>query len=622
MPSDPVSPATEVQQALAELSRLRRFAGPPTQFWPTFIATAGALLGAVRGVLILRDKAQPENWKKLGDWSGNGHADRSVLTFTRVLTELAEQSASGLGITRPLGDSALPGAKHFAIAARLQLQQSEEVCIAAFLLLDVTPTQANEALLRLQLAADVPASYQASQVSEQAKGDVDKFASTLDLLVLVNAEQRFLAAAMALCNGLATRHRCDRVSLGWLEKGYIRLKAISRTEKFDRKMSAVLALEVAMEEAFDQDEEILWPAPEGAVVIARDHEKFARDQAAGNVVSVPLRVDNKAVAVLTCERASSPFTALEVQQLRLTADQSARRLSDLKKHDRWFGARWTTAAQEKLGKLVGPEHTGAKLLAIVISAVLLFLVLPVWPYRVEANFILRSEDVSFLTAPFEGYIREVRIRPGDALKTGDPLLALNTTDLELEEASALADWNRYQREAEKARAANQLAEMRIAEALAQQSQARLDLVRHRLQQAVIKAPFDGVLVEGDLRQRVGSPVKQGDALFKIAHTENLYVEAEVDERDVHEMLNKSSGEIAFVSQPKLKFPIKVTRLEPAAVVKKEGNVFIVRCAFVEKPASWWRPGMSGVAKISVERRSLLWVLTHRTIDFLRLKLWW
>jgi hypothetical protein len=40
------------------------------------------------------------------------------------------------------------------------------------------------------------------------------------------------------------------------------------------------------------------------------------------------------------------------------------------------------------------------------------------------------------------------------------------------------------------------------------------------------------------------------------------------------------------------------------------------------PESWWRPGMSGLCKLEVERRSLFWILTHRTVDFLRLKLWW
>jgi len=36
---------------------------------------------------------------------------------------------------------------------------------------------------------------------------------------------------------------------------------------------------------------------------------------------------------------------------------------------------------------------------------------------------------------------------------------------------------------------------------------------------------------------------------------------------------------------------------------------------------WWRPGMAGVAKIHVGHRSFLWILTHRTVDFLRMFFW-
>jgi len=32
--------------------------------------------------------------------------------------------------------------------------------------------------------------------------------------------------------------------------------------------------------------------------------------------------------------------------------------------------------------------------------------------------------------------------------------------------------------------------------------------------------------------------------------------------------------------------------------------------------------MSGLCKLKVEKRTLFWILTHRTVDFLRLALWW
>ena len=35
----------------------------------------------------------------------------------------------------------------------------------------------------------------------------------------------------------------------------------------------------------------------------------------------------------------------------------------------------------------------------------------------------------------------------------------------------------------------------------------------------------------------------------------------------------------------------------------------------------WRPGMAGEARVNVEHRRLIWIWTHRVVDWLQLKLW-
>jgi len=614
-----LSPGT-FEAASAELSNLRRWNGPPKEFWPRYLNALAHLSGATKIILLLREAGPQPRWKKLSELALPGTSSRFLVAFTMQSEDIAERCSRNGNLVFPLeeGTNAAP----WVAGLELKLHPAEELCIATFLLPTNSETAAREALVRLHLAADAPAAYQTSQAALQAKADVEKFAFALDLMVQVNAEKRFLAAALALCNGLATHFACDRVSMGWLQGGFIKLRAVSRMERFDRQMAAAKALEIAMEEALDQNEEIVLPRPEGASVVTRDHEAFLQEQNAGHLCSLPLRVEDKAAAVLTCERLARPFNVLELQQLRLCCDQAARRLADLQRRDRWFGARAALAAKEQLAKVVGPEHTWAKVLTLTVTALLAALFLVRVNYRVQGNFLLRSDEVAYLTAPFDGYIEQVPVRPGDPVAMRATLLTLHTNDLALEEASAHADLVRYQREAEKARATNALAEMRIAQALADQAKARLDLVQYRLQQAVITAPFEGVVVEGDLRERLGAPVKQGEALFKVARTRKLYVQAEVNERDIHELRPDAQGEIAFVSQPRLKFPVRVEQIEPAAVPKNRENVFLVRCAFSEGPQPWWRPGMSGVCKLEVGRRSLIWIISHRTVDFLRLKLWW
>ena len=621
MALQPESGGEDLGKALADLAELRRFTGAPKEFWPRLLAALAVLAGASKATLLLKDAASGR-WKTIGDWAENNSASRLVQTFIGQLDSLAAASETSGDALVPLeGASSGRASAHFALVIKQRLLTNQS-CLAAFLLSEFSPAAAHEALLRLQLTADVPRCWQEFLAGEQAKSDITSFARTLDLLAEVNTRTRFLAAALAFCNGLSNNLGCDRVSLGWLVGGYVKLTAISRTEKFNRRMAAAQALEAAMDECLDQDEELLWPAGEGQNVVARDHEKYSREQNIPFLCSVPLRLEGKPVAVLAAERVGSLFTPLEVQQLRLACDQTVRRLSELQRHDRWFGARWATWTKEQLAVVVGPKHTWAKVTSLLVVALLAVLFFVRVPYRVEGNFILKSDEVQSRTAPFDGYIQQVSVRPGDVVKAGDKLLQLNTRELELEESASQADLGRYQREAEKARATNGLAEMRVALALADQSQARLDLVRHRLNEATIKSPLNGVVVEGDLRERLAAPVKQGDLLLKIARIENLYVEAEVNERDVHEILSRRRGEIAFVSQPKFSFPVRIIKIEPAAIAKTEGNVFLVRCELEKGVESWWRPGMSGLCKLSVEKRTLWWILTHRTVDFLRMKLWW
>jgi len=304
-------------QLLAELSRLRRFAGASAEFWPAFVATAGSLIGASRGALVLRDPEQPGRFKKMADWSPDGHGDRAALTFTRTLGEVAETCLKEGSYVQAIENGSLPATRHFVVAASLPLPNQPDQCALTFLLLNATGQQAREAVERLQLIADTPATFQVNYSVLQAKADVEKFAAVLDLMVAINAEKRFLAAALAFCNGIATRYGCDRVSLGWLERGYIRLRAMSRTERFDRNMAAVKLMEMAMEESLDQDEELLWPPPEGTSLVTKDHEKFAREHNVNHHCSLPLRQEDKPLAVLTCERAKKAFSQAEAQKLRL-----------------------------------------------------------------------------------------------------------------------------------------------------------------------------------------------------------------------------------------------------------------------------------------------------------------
>jgi len=609
---------------LEKLGQLRRFAGPAALFWQNYLDVLVALTDASYGLLVRRRAADNPGWRQIAaSPAGPVHPPeaRRFLSHVEVLAGSAVVEGTAMKDT----DSAdSEGLIDQGIAVRIDTDRADDSWVAVLLLRRCTKQTAEEALKRLRVAACIPAYYQDARVGlrPDSAGTSGDPSTVLDLLVLLDAQKKFVSMAMALCNELATRHQCERVALGWEERGYVRVRAISHTEKFVEKMEAVQVLEAAMEEALDQDEEIYWPPLDGETLITRDHGKYALHQSVKHLCSVPLRVDGAVVAVMTLERQAAAFEDTELRMLRISADVAAPRLADLKRRNRWFGARWTSALREKAGKLLGPEHTWAKVGAVLGAIALGVLFIPTFTYRVEAPFILRTEDVSYLSAAFDGFLSTVDAKIGSTVPAGGRLLTLDTRDLLLEEAASLADCDRFAREEEKNRAERQLAEMRISEAQLRQAQAKLELIRHRLAKAEILAPFDAIVIEGDLQKRIGSPVRQGDLLFKIARLDKLYIEARVDERDIQLLKLGAVGEIAFASNPKQKHPIRVVLIEPVAKTAEKGNVFVVRLETTGGVEDWWRPGMSGVSKVEAGDRTLFWTIFHRTIDFLRMFLWW
>jgi len=447
-------------------------------------------------------------------------------------------------------------------------------------------------------------------------------ADTLDLMVLLNKEDRFVAYVMTLCNEIASQFSCSRVSLGYMEGRYIKTQGISHIEKFELKMEAVKSLEAAMEEAFDQDDEIIWPAHSDEWTVNLSHETYSRKYGAENMISLPLRINNIPVAVLSCERFNTPFTLLEIRGLRIMCDQAVRRLFDLKRKDRWFGVRLAGWTRDKLSGLFGVEHTFIKSIGVILSLILIYLFMGKWDYKVQTPCILKTNTLTWLTAPYDGYVSRVNVEVGDIVKEGDSLLGLDTRELILQESSALADLHRFTRTAEKARAENSLADMKIAEARQAQAMAQLNRTRYFLEQAKILAPFSGIVVSGERKDLLGAPVRKGKILFELARLEDYYLRLEVAEEDIHEISTGNQVNISFLSRPKVIFPATVTKIAPMAEVTENGNIFVTRAVFDNPLLPWLRPGMNGIGKIEIEERQIAWILTHRTIDFFRLHRWW
>jgi len=81
-----------------------------------------------------------------------------------------------------------------------------------------------------------------------------------------------------------------------------------------------------------------------------------------------------------------------------------------------------------------------------------------------------------------------------------------------------------------------------------------------------------------------------------------------------------AGTLATLSEPRAKYAFKVDRIVPLGDAKEGANTFRVYADLTNADPRWL-PGVTGEARIDVEKQPYIWVWTHRLVDWVRLKLW-
>jgi RND family efflux transporter MFP subunit len=243
-------------------------------------------------------------------------------------------------------------------------------------------------------------------------------------------------------------------------------------------------------------------------------------------------------------------------------------------------------------------------------------------YRVSARTVIEGSTQAAAVAPFEGYVAQGYVRAGDTVRRGQPLARLDDRDLKLERARWSAEREQLQKRLQVAMAGADRAAMGVLSAQINQAQAQLSLVEEKLARATLIAPFDALVVSGDLSQQIGSPVEQGKLLFEVAPLDGFRVVLQIDDRDIARVASGQHGTLVLSSLPGQSYPFTVRTVTPVATQQDGRNVFRVEAQIDGGArATRLRPGMEGIGKVEVGEQRLLWIWTHGLLDWLRLALW-
>lgn len=449
---------------------------------------------------------------------------------------------------------------------------------------------------------------------------VARLALAADLVATAVQERRFAPSALAVANELAARLGCDRVSIGMEQSGSIEVQAISHNASFDPKTNLVRVIGEAMDEVLDLDVSVVYPATEEDAATAMAHAELAREFKDAAVCSVPLLQDGHAIGVITLERsAGEPFDAPTVEMCKTVGLLLGPILGLKRTNERSEWQRLAEAVAAGARALFGPRHPGVKLLAALGAIAIALLCVASGEYRVSAKTVIEGKVQRAVVAPFEGYIAESPVRAGASVTKGQLIARLDERDLRLERTRLESEREQLLGKHRQALAAFDRASMAMVAAQIGQVEAQLSLVEDKLARARLLAPFDGIIVSGDLSQLLGTPVEQGKVLFQVAPLDAYRVILQVDERDIEQVHVGQPGELALSGMPDQRLNFAVKQITPLSTSEDGRNYFRVEAQI--DGAARLRPGMEGVGKIAVGERKLIWIWTHPLVDWLRLLAW-
>ena len=429
-------------------------------------------------------------------------------------------------------------------------------------------------------------------------------------------------AATSVVTELATRLSCERVSIGFREGRELKLYALSHSARYESRQNLIKRIEAAIEEAADQKETLVYPATDKSTFMLQAHEELAKNHGGSFICTVPLVHHGQVTGGVIFERsaAATAFTPEAIELCEQLAALFAPILEFRRLNDRPLLEKTNELLKSAASGVFGSGHLGLKFVVTVSVLAVMMLTMVQWNYKVSANSVLEGTVERVITAPEEGYIKDAPARPGDLVSAKQTLATLDDRDLKLEKLKWSGKQKQIRKEYREALAGRNRSQIGILRTQLDQAQAQLEILEKKLERTVISAPIGGVIVSGDFTRALGSPVERGQIMYKVSPLDDYRVLLDVDESDVAELSVGMKGELTLSAAAEDTFEIIVDKITPVSEAGDGANYFQVEASLIETP-QFLRPGMQGVSKIEIGERRLLWVLTHKLVDWLRLKLW-
>ncbi|MFT5572832.1 MAG: RND family efflux transporter MFP subunit [Cryomorphaceae bacterium] len=588
------------------------------EFFSAWLDLQCTQIDSVRTGILLAETQADKTFSPAAYWPTAAGVSEAIIEVAR--SSLDEAQALVIDLQKEYGSTLSVNADSVGVSFPVKLQ-GHLVCVVALEIVDKKNQDIGLIMRQLQWGVSW---LEAFYFRLQAMDDdltINRLVTSLYMVASSTKEASCKEAMTVFVTELASTLNCERVSCALLQGKHAAIEAVSNSGQFARKMNLVNLAERAMDEAIEQNSVIHYPEEDGNGVITHNHSKLAGEQNGGVILTYPLVADGKNIGAVCIESSDDQrFDDDVVEMCQSIVTLTGPILNDKYLNDLWIGKKLKNSAKTQLERFLGVGYVGRKIAAMVVLAIALFIGFAKGEFRVNADSALQGQQQRALVAPFDGFVSDSYLRVGDRVKKGDIIATLDDTDLRLDLVELSSSRAQAESQYDAALADYNRAEAKTFRAKVDQANARIGLVTEKLKRTKMIAPLDGVIVNGDLSQSLGGAVTRGQAMFEIASLFKYRVALKVDERDISYIEPEQKIELLLSSLPDQTFDLTVDSVTPLTTAGEGRNYFRVE-AELDDINGILRPGMEGVAKISVDDRLYIWIWTREMVDWWRLLIW-
>ncbi|MGI8842866.1 MAG: efflux RND transporter periplasmic adaptor subunit, partial [Gemmatimonadaceae bacterium] len=258
----------------------------------------------------------------------------------------------------------------------------------------------------------------------------------------------------------------------------------------------------------------------------------------------------------------------------------------------------------------------------------------------EATGVVEPINVIEVKSKASGLITKMSVETGDDVKPGDLLVQVDTRDVKNQHDQASADLRAAEARGEVVAAqrkrSDELYSQRIitaqeyeasqlefanAEAQLVRSRASLDLAQQRLEDATVRAPVTGTIIEktvsvGQVITSATGAFGGGTTLLKMADLSKVRVRALVNETDIGSVRAGLPATVVVDAYPDRPFRGTVEKIEPQAVVQQSVTMFPVLVS-IDNVEGLLKPGMNGEVSVLIDRRDMVVAIPNDAVRSVR-----